>query len=103
MKCAICNKKLKRITNTHLKYHNCTMKQYKGAYGAIEDENLKNIRNKHISASLKGKQKTLQHTENIRKAWIKNGNRSKMSIRMWILSFRTLRRQGPVIFSAGGH
>lgn len=59
------------------------MKQYKGAYGAIEDENLKNIRNKHISASLKGKQKTLQHTENIRKAWIKNGNRSKMSIRMY--------------------
>jgi vacuolar-type H+-ATPase subunit E/Vma4 len=58
------------------------MEQYKNKYGAIEDENLKCIRNKSISASLKGKHKTPQHVANMRKSWIENGNRSKLSIRM---------------------
>lgn len=32
MKCSICNKELKRISNTHLKQHDMTMKQYAELY-----------------------------------------------------------------------
>lgn len=31
--CKICNKKFKKITNTHLKKHNLTIKKYKESYG----------------------------------------------------------------------
>jgi len=37
MKCKICNKEFKMITNTHLKFHNITIKEYKEKYGEVSD------------------------------------------------------------------
>lgn len=69
MKCLICQKEYKSITNTHLKSHNITQEEYIKKFGNIRDEKTQKEISKKISNSLKGKNKSVEHIENLKRSF----------------------------------
>jgi len=49
MKCKICQKELKMITNTHLKLHGITIDEYKKKYGDLVDDEFRKLKSQQSS------------------------------------------------------
>ena len=92
MKCAICNKEFKSITQTHLKKHSITPKKYKEQYPETElfSNDTKMAMSKNISRAKKGKPNlkakgrkfSEEHKENIKKNhWSKKSKEETVAIR----------------------